>query len=110
MFNDLLLQLTGLAGFAALVALVINVLKTFGVVKDDTAELWSAGGNLLGLVALYLLRLFNPEFDVPGADAQVTTFVNAVTPLVGYILMLLSSKLSHFAVRGVPVVGKSFSK
>lgn len=110
MFNDLLMQLTGLAGFAALVALLINILKSVGIVKDDKAEIWSAGGNLLGLIALYLLRLFNPEFNVPNADAQISTFVSAVTPLVGYILMLLSSKLSHIAVRGVPVIGKSYSK
>lgn len=110
MFTDLISQLMGLAGFAALVVLLVNVLKSVGIVKDGSSDLWSAGFNLAGLVALYLLKVFQPDFDVGGVDEDVMTFVNAVTPLVSYILMLLSSKLSYFAVRGIPILGKSYSK
>lgn len=110
MFQDLLMQFAGLAGFAAFVALLVNVLKSVKLVSDGNAETWSAGLNLIGLVGLYLLRIIKPDI-VPGdTDTQIAVFVTAMTPMVNWILMLLSSKVAHKAVRGFPFLGRSYSK
>lgn len=106
-FDDLLLQWGGLAGFAALIALLINVLKSVGVVKNDTAPTWSAGFNLVGLALLLATKTFKPELDMSAVDSQVMDFVNVGVVVFSYVLQLLMSKGTHFAVRGVPVIGKS---
>lgn len=107
--DELLVQWGALAGFAALIAFVINGLKYFGVVKEGDAPTWSAGLNLAGLVLLLVMRVYAPQVDVEGLDAQVAQFVEVGTVIFGYIIQLLSSKLSHAVVRGVPGIGKAIS-
>lgn len=107
MFDNLLVQLAGLAGFATLFTLIINILKSVGVVKDDTAPVWSAGFNVAGLVVLYVLGIVKPGFDVGGADVQVSGFVAAITPIINWVIMMASSRVAHNAIRGVPLLGKS---
>lgn len=109
-FQDLFIMWGSLAGMAALIALVINVLKLAGVVKDGTAQTWSAGLNLFGLVALFVLQIVKPDLDIAGVDGQVMAFVNVATVVLGYVIQLLSSKLTHIAITGVPVIGKSFGR
>ena len=107
--DELLLQWGALAGFAALIAFVINVLKTFGVVKEGEAPTYSAALNLAGLVMLLVLKVYKPEVDVGEVDAQVSQAVEVGVVVFGYIIQLLSSKLSHEVMRGVPGVGKVIS-
>jgi hypothetical protein len=109
MFDSLVVQWGTLLGFAALIAVLINILKLAGVVKDDTAHIWSAALNLAGLVALFLAKVFSPDLDVPGLDQQAAEFANVMTVIVAYISQLLSSKLTHFAIKGVPFFGVSNS-
>lgn len=109
MFDSLVVQWGTLLGFAALIAVLINILKLAGVVKDDTAHIWSAALNLAGLVALFLARFFAPDLDVPGLDQQAAEFANVMTVIVAYISQLLSSKLTHYAIKGVPFFGVSNS-
>lgn len=107
--DSLLLQYAGLAGMAALITFVINILKTFGLVRDDTAQNWSAALNLAGLIGLLALRVFQPDLDVEGLDAQVGQFVEVGIVVFGYVMQLLGSKLTHEITRGVTLIGKSHS-
>lgn len=109
-FQDLFILWGSLAGVAALIALVINVLKMAGAVKDGTSQTWSAGLNLLGMVALFVLRIVKPDLDIAGVDAQVMAFANVAAVVLGYVIQLLSSKLTHIAITGVPVIGKSYGR
>lgn len=108
--QDLFVGWTSLMGFAALIAVIVNVLKAVGVVKDGTAQTWSAGLNLAGLIAMFVLRIFRPDFDLAGIDEQAAQLANVVTVLLAYITQLLSSKLAHIAVKTIPVIGKSYSQ
>lgn len=108
--DDLLIQWSALAGFGALIAFIINILKTFGLVKDDQAPTWSAALNLLGLAGLLALRVYAPQVDVVSLDAQVAQFVEVGLVVFAYILQLLGSKVAHTAVRGTPLIGKSWSR
>ena len=81
-----------------------------GIVKDDQAQNWSAGLNLLGLAGLLAAKVYAPQVDIAGMDAQVAQFVQVGLVVFGYVLQLLASKGAYVAIRGVPVLGKSFSK
>jgi len=109
MFDALVGQWGTLLGFAAVIAVVINLLKLAGVVKDDTAQTWSAALNLAGLAGLLLVKMFQPDLDVPGLDQQAAEFANVLTVIVAYISQLLGSKLTHYAIKGVPFFGVSNS-
>lgn len=109
MFENILLEVGALVGFAALVSLVVNVLKVFGVVKDGTADKWVAGINLVGVLALYVTRLFLPDFDPAPIDSNLKEIATVGAYLLSYITMLLGSKLTYVAVKGLPVIGKSNS-
>lgn len=107
--DELLAQWGAMAGFAALIAFVINGLKYFGVVQEGQAPTWSAGLNLAGLVMLLVLKVYAPSVDVGGLDEQVGQFVEVGVVVFGYVIQLLSSKLAHSVVRGVPGIGKAIS-
>jgi len=106
--EELFLQFSGLVGFAALVAFVVNALKTVGIVKDGQAQNWVAGFNLLGLVGLFVLRVLSPDMDVTLLDEQLGEFANVMVIVFAYIVQMLGSKLSYFAVKNLPLIGKSF--
>ena len=100
----------GLAGFAALIALLINIGKAAGWVKDGQAPIVSAGLNLLGLAGLFATKVFWPEVQIGVVDAQVSDFVQVGVVVFTYILQLLASKGANAAIKGVPVVGYSHTE
>jgi hypothetical protein len=108
---SLAVQFASLAGFAALVAVLINLLKTVGVVKDGTAGKWSAGLNLIGLMVLLLLRVFVPSLateQINGIAGQVSTVLVIV---LGFVVQFYTSSDVHdaLATANIPVIGKSYS-
>ena len=107
---NLLAQYAGLVGVAALIALVINVLKTLGIVTDGTAQNWSAGLNLVCLTGLLVLQIFAPQIDVAILDAKIAGLVEVGVVVLGYVLQLLGSRVTHSIVSGVALIGKSFSE
>jgi hypothetical protein len=109
-FGDLAAQWFGLAGFAGLIALLINIGKRVGFVKDGTAQTWSAGLNLIGLALLLLTQVYKPDLAIRDLDTQVGEFVKVGTVVLGYVIQLLASKGTHVAVRGVPVIGTSHTE
>lgn len=106
-FDGLLTQWAGMAGFAGLIALLINVGKTFGVVKDGQAQTWSAVLNLFGLAVMLALNVFRPGVDIGAVDQWVSGFVEVATVVLTYIMQILVSRGAHYAVAGLPVIGKS---
>lgn len=97
-----------LAGVGAGIALLINIGKTTGVVKDGQAQTWSAGLNLVGIVAVFVLKLVKPDLDWTFIDSQAQVLAEIGTLAFGFVLQLLSAKTTHAAVRNVPVIGKSY--
>ena len=107
--NDLLVIFATLAGFGALVSLLVNVGKYFGIVKDGTADKWVAGLNLVGLVALFVIKTWFPQIDIMQLDANLGAFVIVLTVVFDYIITILGSKLTYLAVKNLPIIGKSYS-
>lgn len=107
--NSLLAQWSALAGFGALIAFIINILKYTGIVKEDQGQVWSAGLNLAGLILLLIAGVALPNLDIAGLDKNVADFVNVGLVLFAYIVQLLGSKSAHSLVKGLPGIGKSYS-
>lgn len=108
--EGLFAEWVGLAGFAALIALLINIGKAAGWVKDGQAPIVSAALNLLGLAGLLAAKVFAPDIDLAGVDAQVSDFVQVGVVVTTYVLQLLASKGANAAIKGVPVVGYSHTE
>ena len=110
MFENLIFQFANLAGVAALVAALVNILKNFGVVKDGDAQKWSAGFSLAAFIAFVALRLFAPEVDVEGMDAQASQIAELALYVLGFFLQMgLPVRVHEFLSRGrVPFIGYSF--
>lgn len=110
MFEPILVEFGALIGFAALASLLINVLKVFNVVKDGTADKWSAGFNLAGVLALLVVKQFFPELQVQPIDNLLGEIAVIGSYILSYVVMLLGSKLTYVAVKGLPVIGRSNSE
>lgn len=102
-------QFAALAGAGALIALVVNVGKTLGVIKDGQAPTASLVLNLAGVAALIALQVFQPGADVAALDGVAGQIASAGVTLFGLFVQLYGSKLGHGVVAGVPVLGKSHS-
>lgn len=109
MFEEVVVLVVALTGFAALISFIINALKVFGVVKEDTALTWITGANLLLTLVVYGFKLFRPDFDFETIDPIAQEIATVGTFILTFVLQLLSSKMTHTVVRGTPVIGKSFS-
>jgi uncharacterized membrane protein YczE len=105
------MQLFGvLVGVPFVIALVIDILKQFGVVDDGTAGKWSAVLNLVVILALAVLLKFIPNFDVVSIDAKILELAKAVAIIVVYLIQLFGTKSAHRAyVQGLGYVRFSHS-
>lgn len=107
MFEQVLVEFGALVGFAALASLLINVLKVFGIVKDGTADKWVAGFNLAGVLALLVIKQFFPELQVQPVDNLLGEIAIVGSYILSYVVMLLGSKATYLAVKGLPLIGRS---
>lgn len=107
--GNLVGQLGALVGVGALVAALVNIGKSAGLVKDGQAQVYSTGLNLVALVALFALKVWAPQIDVANLDATAGQIANAALVVFGLLVQLYGAKWAHGALTGVPGVGKSFS-
>jgi hypothetical protein len=107
--NLLFVVLPSLVGVAALITVITNILKQVGWVQDGTANQWSAGLNLAGILVLVLLKVFRPDLTYDVIDSTAAGIANILLVFSGYILQIIMSGKVQDAIRGIPVIGKSFS-
>lgn len=98
-----------LGGMGSLIAVLVNIGKTLGWVKDGQAPTVTAGLNLLLMAAVFGLGVFKPEFDWAGLDENAGQLATVLATVFGFVWQMVSSRLAHNAVKGVPALGKSFS-
>ena len=107
---EIALQIGYLVVLAALIAMLINIGKVVGLVKDGDAGSWSAGLNLAALVVLVALKLFRPDLELEKVDIEL----GALAQILGVVLTLLSQIKMSAKFHGflsnlrLPVIGKSF--
>lgn len=108
-FQSIVSTYIAMAGVAALLAIVINILKTVGIVKDGEAPVWNVALNIVGLAALFGLKIFRPDIELEGLDQQAAALANTMTVVFTYLTQIGVTKLAHNIVKGVPVLGKTFN-
>jgi hypothetical protein len=109
---QIFVQFGSLAGAAALIAVIINLLKTIGVVKDGTAGKWSAGLNLVALVALVLVKVFVPSADIGVLDGLAGQAATALIVILGYLVQIFVSGDVHVLLSNmrIPLAGMSYTR
>lgn len=114
-FNIVVMIMLGFAsliGVSKLIAAVINLLKTIGVVKDGTSAKWAAALNLLAFIVLVLLGVFKPALTMELLDGYAGQIAAILLFVLGFISQIVGSQSAHVALSNarVPLIGKSFSK
>lgn len=110
-FGDLVTTLTSLAGAGALIAALVNVGKATGIVKNGTAPTWSAGLNILVLVALFVAQTFGYSNLIPAIDTQAGEASTAIQAVLAFLVQAFAARKAHDTVlAGMPFVGKSYTK
>lgn len=110
-FPGLLKTLESLTGFAMLVAVLVNIGKTSGYIKDNQAQAYSAGFNLLLLGVLFVSQIFGKANLVPSLDAQAGELSNVLGVVFAFFWQIWVSRQSHNNfLAGLPWIGKSFSE
>ena len=109
MFETIAVQFAALTGFAALIAVIVNILKFFNIVKEDEAKLWVMGLNVLGILVMYGFRIFYPAYDFATLDPLMLEIATVSSFILAFLVQIGMSTLTHLLIRGTPVIGTSFS-
>lgn len=98
-----------LAGVAALVAALINVLKVFGAVKDETAGQWSAALNLVFFAVLVYFGVFQPQIATEVLDGYAGQIAMILLFVLGYLTQIFTSPAVHTQLKAmrIPLLGAS---
>lgn len=108
--EQLIALVMSLGGVGSLIAILINIGKTLGWIKDGQASTYTTGAGLFVGVLLFIAGIIKPDLDIAGIDGVVGQVAQIFAMVFSLIWPMLSAKLTHFAVKGTPVLGKSFSR
>lgn len=97
-----------LVGFGALIAMLVNSGKSFGIVKDGQAKVWVTGLNVLLMLGVYFGGIL--DFNVMAVDPAAGTLAELAGVAFALVAQLGGSSLTHVVLRGAPVVGASHSQ
>lgn len=108
----IMLGFASLVGVSKLIAAVINLLKTIGVVKDGTSAKWAAALNLLAFIALVLLGVFRPDLTMELLDGYAGQIAAILLFVLGFISQIVGSQSAHESLSNarIPLIGKSYSR
>ena len=99
----------GMSGLSAFVAVLLNVGKKMGIVKDGQAPVWSACINLIVLIALFAARVFNINVDASRLNELFAGLAQIGSVILTYLASLAVSRLTHTFLRGAPLIGTSYT-
>lgn len=105
----ILVQFGELVGVAALLAVIINVFKYFGLVKDGTSGTWFAALSLISMAVLVAMHFFAPTVGIEFLDAQAKVLAEILTIVLGYLVQLKTGSGTAGLLKQmkIPVVGSS---
>ncbi|MGA2490208.1 MAG: hypothetical protein ABSF99_08480 [Anaerolineales bacterium] len=106
------LGFASLFGISALIAALINLLKTIKVVTDGTSAYWSAGLNLAAFIGLVAFRVFRPDLALDILNGYAGQIATVILFILGFIVQIIGSASTHLQLKAasVPLLGTSFSK
>ena len=95
-----------LAGFSKLNAVIVQVLKYAGIVKDGTSSNWAAGLNLAAFIGLIYFGVFQPHVTVEVLDGYAAQIAEIALYVFGFIMQMTGSKPTYDDLKAskVPVL------
>lgn len=108
----LTVQFASLLGVAALVAVIVNILKVFGIVKEGMAQYWAAALGLLAFVAIAVLGIFRPDLSSVFLDHAAMQIATVLVFILGFITQIAAAPLFHKALStgSIPLLGKTLTQ
>lgn len=99
-------------GAAALIVVLINVLKMFGVVKDGQAPLFTNIFNILVALAIGILAVWFPNVGWDSLDAFLQSLSGTLTAFLPLLAILVKwlAPLFYKAIRGTPLLGYTHTR
>jgi len=97
--------IASLGALGGVISMLVNVLKSFGVIKDDQSEKWVGIINLIVYIIVAVIFFLN----VPADWAQVNGYLEVAAVILGYLVQILGSKLAYPLLKGTPAIGYSYS-
>ena len=107
--NELVALVAPYAGFAALVAVLVQLGKQYKLIADGDAGKISAALNLLGGVIVYAVSKFVVGFDFVGADNVLGEVANILTAVFAFVAQVGGSKVFYLILKSAGV-SKSLSE
>jgi hypothetical protein len=106
--DSLMSTTSELVGFGALIAMLVNSGKSFGIVKDGEAKKWVTGLNIVLMLSVYFGGIL--DFSVMSVDPAAGTLAELAGVAFALVAQLGGSSLTHIVMRGAPIVGASHSQ
>lgn len=98
-----------LAGVSALVAVIAQIGKVFGLVKDGTSSQWTSALNLLAFIALVYVGVFQPSIAIEVLDGYAAQVAQIGLFVLGFIIQMTTSKPTYDALKSARVPLLRFS-
>lgn len=105
MVTEILAIIAGLTALGAVVSMLINVLKLFGIIKDGQSEKWVQLANLVVFVIVAVIYFMKSPIDW----GQVNQGLEVAAVILGYLVQILGSKITYPLVKHTPVIGFTYS-
>lgn len=112
---DVILQLAlgfaSLAGVAALVAVIVQVFKLAGLVKDGTSNKWISALNLIAFIVLVAFQIFKPSIAIAVLDGYAAQIAQIALFVLGFVVQMTTSTpvYNAFKSAGVPLLRYSLT-
>jgi hypothetical protein len=106
--NDLFPIFASLIGFPAFVAAGVNIAKSYGL-ADGLASKIVAYVTLTGFIGVGVAYFTGNLPMLNQIDAQLGTLATFLVTFAAFVSELGLAKLWHAALKGTPLIGKSYS-
>lgn len=107
--NEILTGFLALGGVSALFSILVNVGKVANIVKDGQSKKFMLVLNLLGFVIFALTKTFIPQVDWAQVDGAAGIVAQMGFGALSLVTMFGGGEITYKALRGVPIIGKSFT-
>ena len=97
-------NLASMAGVAAFMSAVVEVLKSFGVVTDGNSGKVFAGMDLFAIVALVAVQLFAPQIGVSVINVDAGLFATVILLVLSYLGSIGFGKATHSLLVSMNIV------
>ena len=105
------LGFASLAGVSSLVAVLVQIFKLVGLVRDGTANKWTAAFNLIAFIGLVYFGVFQPSVAVEVLDGYAAQIAQIALFVLGFVVQMTTSKPVYVAFKSaqVPLLGTSLN-